>query len=261
MAGATVVTGLGMPDLVLLAALGLVCGIGITALGPGGVLASIALFALTGLTPAQVAGTAIVTHIATGALGTAVYTRSGQLRDPGTRRTALLLAGAALAGTPIGVLVNTVISGRTFGLLLGVFVAGVATLVLYRQRRPPATRPPAQPRTLIVVAVGVGVAAAAGMFGIGGPMLTVPLLVALRVPILSALAAAQAQSVIIASIGTVGYLTQGAVNWPLAALVGVPELAGVLFGWAIARALPTRTLTYALIYIFLGFSPYLDLHR
>lgn len=250
-----------MPDLVLLGVLGLVCGIGITALGPGGVLATIALFALTTLTPAQVAGTAIVTHVATGALGTAAYTRSGQLRDPGTRRTALVLAGAALAGTPVGVLVNTVISGRAFGLLLSVFVAGVATLVLYRQRRAPADRPPAQPRTLTVAAVGLGVAAAAGMFGIGGPMLTVPLLVALRVPVLSALAAAQAQSVIIAGTGTVGYLTQGAVNWPLAALVGVPELVGVLIGWAIARALPTRTLTYALVAVLFGLSPYLALHR
>ena len=254
-------TGLSVPDLVLLAVLGLVSGIGITALGPGGVLATIALFALTGLTPAQVAGTAIVTHVATGALGTAAYTRSGQLRDPGTRRTAVLLAGAALVGTPVGVLVNTVISGRVFGLLLSVFVAGVATLVLYRQRRAPAARPPAQPRTLTVVALGLGVAAAAGMFGIGGPMLTVPLLVALRVPVLSALAAAQAQSVIIAGTGTVGYLTQGAVNWPLAVLVGVPELAGVLIGWAIARALPTRALTYALVAVLFGLSPYLALHR
>lgn len=249
-----------MPDLVLLAVLGLISGIGITALGPGGVLATIALFALTGLTPAQVAGTAIVTHIATGALGTAAYTRSGQLRDPGTRRTALLLAGAALAGTPVGVLVNTVISGRTFGLLFSVFVAGVAALVLYRQRRAPAVRPPAQPRTLTVVTLGLGVAAAAGMFGIGGPMLTVPLLVALRVPVLSALAAAQAQSVIIAGTGTVGYLTQGAVNWPLAVLVGVPELAGVLIGWIVARALPTRALTYALVAVLFGLSPYLALH-
>jgi hypothetical protein len=48
------------------------------------VCSTIALFALTGLAPAQVAGTAIVTHVATGALGTAAYTRSGQLRDPGT---------------------------------------------------------------------------------------------------------------------------------------------------------------------------------
>jgi hypothetical protein len=44
-------TGLSPLDLILLAVLGLVRGSGITALGPGGVLATIALFALTGPDP------------------------------------------------------------------------------------------------------------------------------------------------------------------------------------------------------------------
>ncbi|WP_153182956.1 sulfite exporter TauE/SafE family protein, partial [Streptomyces sp. E5N298] len=92
------------------------------------------------------------------------------------------------------------------------------------------------------------------------PMLTVPLLVALGVPVLESLAAAQAQSVVIAGVGTVGYLAQGAVDWPLAVLVGVPELAGVLLGWRIAHALPTRHLKFALIATLLALAPYLALH-
>lgn len=252
--------GLGVPVLVLLAVVGLVCGIGITALGPGGVLATIGLYALTGLTPPQVAGTAIVTNIAAGLLGAVVYTKSGQLRDPQTRRTAVLLAAVAVVGTPLGVLINSAISGRVFGLLLGAFVAGTAVLVWYRDRRAPAVDTPAQPGTMVVLAVGFGVATAAGMFGIGGPMLTVPLLVALRVPVLGALAAAQAQSVVIGSVGTIGYLSQGAIDWPLAALVGVPALVGAFLGWVIARALPTRALKYALLVSLLAVAPYLALH-
>ncbi|MET7323702.1 sulfite exporter TauE/SafE family protein [Streptomyces sp. NPDC005549] len=91
-------------------------------------------------------------------------------------------------------------------------------------------------------------------------MLTVPLLVALGVPVLESLAAAQAQSVVIAGVGTAGYLAQGAVDWPLAVLVGVPELAGVLLGWRIAHALPTRHLKYALIATLFALAPYLALH-
>jgi uncharacterized protein len=252
--------GLGVPVLILLAVVGLVCGIGITALGPGGVLATIGLYALTDLTPAQVAGTAIVTNIAAGVLGAVVYTKSGQLRDPQIRRTAVLLAATAVVGTPLGVLINSAISGRVFGLLLGFFVAGTAVLVWYRDRHAPATDAPAQPRAAVVIAIGFGVATAAGMFGIGGPMLTVPLLVALRVPVLGALAAAQAQSVVIGSVGTIGYLAQGAIDWPLAALVGVPALVGALVGWVIARALPTRALKYALLASLLAVAPYLALH-
>ena len=251
--------GLSLPMLVLLVVFGLVGGIGITAVGPGGVLPTIGLFALTGLSPAEVAGTAIVTHVATGALGTAAYTRSGQLREPETRRTALILSATAVVATPVGVLINGAVSKRAFGLVLGVLVALVAGLVWYRERRRPAgtlAHPPAP----LVVGLGFATAAASGVIGIGGPMLTVPLLVALGVPVLEALASAQAQSVVIAGVGTAGYLAHGAIDWSLAALVGLPELAGVLLGWKIAHALPTRSLKYALVVSLFAVAPYLALH-
>lgn len=247
--------GLSIPVLVSLGVLGLVGGIGITAVGPGGVLPTIGLFALTELSPAEVAGTAIVTHIATGALATAAYTRSGQLREPETRRSALILAGAAVVGTPLGVLINTVVSKRAFGLVLGVFVALVAALVWYREHhRSPTTR--AHPSAVVMVPLGLVVAVASGIVGIGGPMLAVPLLVAIGVPVLESLAAAQVQSIVVAGVGTLGYLVHDAVNWPLAALVGIPELAGVLLGWKVAQAVPTRKLKYALIITLFALAPY-----
>lgn len=245
--------------LVVLALLGLVGGIGITALGPGGVLPTIGLFALTGLSPAQVAGTAIVTHVATGALGTAAYQRSGQLREPVTRRTAAVLAGTAVLGTPVGVLINSRVSERTFGQILGVFVGVVALLLWYREVRPTAGRR-AHPHPAAVAVLGFGVAVASGIVGIGGPMLTVPLLIGLGAPVLESLASAQAQSVVIAGVGTVGYLAHGSVDWGLAALVGIPELVGVVIGWKIAQALPTRTLKIVLIVVLLALAPYLALH-
>ncbi|WP_028921680.1 sulfite exporter TauE/SafE family protein [Pseudonocardia acaciae] len=248
-----------MTVLVALALFGFVGGVGITAVGPGGILPTIGLFALTGLPPAVVAGTAIVTHVATGALGTAAYARSGHLREPGTRRVALVLAATAVIGTPAGVLVNTLVSKRVFGLMLGVFVALVAALVWYRERHRPSTAP-ARPSTPVVAGLGFAVALAAGIVGIGGPMLTVPLLVSLGVPVLESLASAQAQSVVIAGVGTLGYLAQGAIDWPLAALVGIPELAGVLLGWKIARSLPTRRLKLALVVTLFALAPYLALH-
>ncbi|WP_217168165.1 sulfite exporter TauE/SafE family protein [Streptomyces sp. AC512_CC834] len=250
---------MSVPVLIALGLLGLVGGVGITAVGPGGVLPTIGLFALTGLTPAEVAGTAVVTHVATGALASAAYTRSGQLREPRTRRTALVLAVSAVAGTPLGVMVNSYVSKRMFGLVLGVFVATVAGLVWFRERRGTATSR-AHPTTAVVAGLGFAVAVAAGIVGIGGPMLTVPLLVALGVPVLESLASAQAQSVVIAGVGTLGYVAHGAVDWPLAVLVGVPELAGVLLGWRIAHALPTRHLKYALITTLFALAPYLALH-
>ncbi|MFI6522203.1 sulfite exporter TauE/SafE family protein [Spirillospora sp. NPDC050679] len=254
-----------MATLIVLALFGLVGGIGITALGPGGVLPTVGLFTLTDLSPAEVAGTAIVTHIATGVLATAAYTRSGQLREPGTRRTALVLSAAALVGTPVGVVVNTAVSERAFGLVLAALVAGAAVLLWHRERRDQRERQSAaatraHPSVLPVAGVGAGVALVAGIVGVGGPMLTVPLLIVLGLPVLEALAAAQAQSIVIASAGAAGYLVHGSVDWTLAAVVGAPELLGVLLGWKIAQRLPTRTLKKALIVVLLALAPYLALH-
>ncbi|GHJ41691.1 sulfite exporter TauE/SafE family protein [Streptomyces sp. TS71-3] len=253
------------PDALTLASLalfGLAGGVGITAVGPGGVLPTIGMFLMTPLSPAGVAGTAIVTHVATGALGTAAYTRSGQLRDPVTRRTAVVLSASALAGTPVGVLLNTVVSGRGFGILLACAVTVTAGLVWLRERRTAAAGTVEEavhvPLAWTVV-VGAGVAVAAGLFGLGGPMLSVPLLVVCGIPVLSALAAAQAQSVVIASVGTVGYVLHGSVDWTLAVVVGVPELVGVIVGWRIAHAVPARKLKFALVGTLLALAPYLAL--
>ncbi|MGY0021779.1 sulfite exporter TauE/SafE family protein [Streptomyces sp. YJ-C3] len=254
---------------VLLAVAGLLGGIGITALGPGGVLPTIGLFLFSDLTPSGVAGTAIVTHVATGLLGTAAYVRSGQLRAVGARRCAAVLAGVAVVGAPLGVLCNTLVAGRGFGILLACAVAVTGILVWVREGRSPAAPPaglllpdapdPGVPMARTVV-IGVVVAFAAGLFGLGGPMLSVPLLVVAGLPVLVALAAAQAQSIVIASVGTVAYAAHGDVQWVPAAVVGIPELAGVLIGWRIARALPARRLKFALVAFLLALAPFLALH-
>ncbi|NDU75373.1 TSUP family transporter, partial [Actinomadura sp. DSM 109109] len=118
-------TGLEPVAVAGLVLLAVAAGVGITAVGPGGVLVTAGLFALAPLSPAQVAGTALVTNVATGVLGTAVYTRSGQLREPVTRRAAVLLCGGAVAGTPVGVLLNGLVTGRVFGVLLGALHSNV----------------------------------------------------------------------------------------------------------------------------------------
>jgi uncharacterized membrane protein YfcA len=246
--------------LVLLMLMGLVGGIGITAVGPGGVLPTIGLVILTDLSPASVAGTSIVTHIGTGIVGTAAYTRSGQLREPDTRRVAALLAAAAVAGTPLGVLANSWVEGDVFAVLLAVAVAVVGVLVWVREhhlRREESLAPLAAP---LVLGVGLGVALVAGLFGLGGPMLSVPLLVICGLPVRRALGAAQAQSVVIAAVGTAGYLAQGTIDWPLAFAIGVPELAGVLIGWRVAHAVSSRQLKYALAIVLVSLTPYLALH-
>jgi uncharacterized membrane protein YfcA len=227
----------------------LIAGIGITAIGPGGVLLTIALFAITDLSPAEVAGTAIITHIGTGIAGTLAFVRSGQLRQPQTRNLAKILAISAVVGTPLGVFINSQVSTRQFGVLLAVFVMAIGATVLIREFRGlPAsgTGTHIPPGKGMQSAIGSTVATISGMFGLGGPMIAVPVLVITGVPMLGALAAAQAQSVIVSITGTVVYLSQGAIDWPLAILTGIPELIGVWLGWKIAHAVPRRLPVVAL---------------
>jgi uncharacterized membrane protein YfcA len=121
--------------IVIILLVSLLGSIGITAIGPGGVLVTIALFTFTDLSPAEIAGTAIVTHIGTGIAGSLAYLRSGQLREPRTRRLSAVMAIVAIIGTPLGVLVNARVSSQQFGVLLAVFVMLVRASVLAQERQ------------------------------------------------------------------------------------------------------------------------------
>jgi len=247
---------------VALAAIGLIGGIGISSVGPGGILPTIGLFVLTPLAPAAVAGTAIVTHVATGIAGAAAYRRSEHLTRPATLRIAMILAAAAVPGVPLGIAANSHISAHGFGLVIAAIAASVAVLLWYRSSRPAGrvASPDARPMAAVAI-VGLLVSVASGLIGIGGPMLTVPLLALLGVPMLDAVAASQVQAVAVSGIGSIGYATSGSIDWPLAVVIGIPEVVGVLIGWRIARAVPARALTITLIVALLALTPYLALHR
>lgn len=237
----------GIGSTLLMAGFGLVAGIGITAVGPGGVLVTVGLFLASDLSPAQIAGTAIVTHLVTGSVGSLAYHRSGQLRHLATRRIALILALTAAVGTPVGVLVNATASGTFFGALLAAFLVVVAVLVWRRSPRDGVDDRHPHHRPALLIALGLGIAVVGGMFGVGGPLLTVPLLVLAGTPVLYALGASQVQSVVVAGVGTLSYLGRGTIDWRLALVVGVPELCGVMIGWKIAHAVPSPVLRRAMI--------------
>ena len=276
--------------LILLALFGFAGGVGTTALGPGGVLVTIGLFLFSGLPPAAISGTAIATNVGSATLGTGAFARSGQLRGRETRRIAAVLIAAAVVGTPLGVLVNAHISGGAFGILLGVCVAAIGVLLFVRERQRraasapaasapaasaptaaaptapgPAARPArahdAMPAPSIVLPLGLAVALVSGLFGLGGQLLSVPLLISIGAPMLPALGAAQAQSIVIAGIGTVGYAIRGAIAWPLVLVVGVPLVVGALAGWRLTQTVPTERLRSLLALALIVTGAYLILHN
>lgn len=235
-----------------LVVLALVAGVGISTLGSGGVLVTVALFTLVPITSAEVAGTASVTFAAAGLLSAVVYNRSGEFEYGHAREIAAVLSASGIAGALVGSGANLlVLPDRVFGYLLSLFIACIGVLIVYREviGLEPTDRIETgsdRTRRLLVGSIGVGVGVLAGLLGVGGPIVAVPVLVALGVPILVSVAVAQVQAVFVSGFATAAYLTAGAVSIPLALLIGIPQLVGVVLGWRVAHLIEPRRLRITL---------------
>ena len=234
----------------LLVIIALLAGVGITAIGPGGIFLTIALYALLPIDPPVIAGTASATFVATGILGSYIYTRSGELSGRPAWRLALWLGGTSVLGALAGTVLNPLLPKRTFGILLGLFSMAVGALIAYREVRGLTPRTSVSIETgrgkVIITAIGFLIGLSGALLGVGGPVLAVPALVILGVPMLLAVAVAQVQSIWIAAFATLGYAAQGAVSWSLALLVGLPQLVGALAGWWLAQRTSPRRLKIVL---------------
>lgn len=253
------IAGVDGTTALVLVVIAFLAGIGITAIGPGGIFTTVALAGLTAIPSSTVAGTAHLTFVATGLLGSAAYLRSGEFAEGRGRALTIVLSGASALGAIAGALVNTTLSDELFGLLLGGFCVAVGGVIAYRERRGlgPATvlDPGTRPGQLAVGAVGLAIGLLGGLLGVGGPVVAVPALVVLGVPMLLALAAAQVQSIVLSSTAASTYLAAGAVSLPLAGLVGLPQLAGVLVGWQVAHHVDARRLKAGLSVVLVAVGP------
>lgn len=93
--------------------------------------------------------------------------------------------------------------------------------------------------------VGIGVVAGlfAAMFGIGGGVVIVPLLMLVaRMPPRMAAATSLAALILTSLIGVVRYAGTGHVDWIAAILIGFPAVVGVLIGIRFQRRLPAEWL-------------------
>jgi uncharacterized membrane protein YfcA len=97
-----------------------------------------------------------------------------------------------------------------------------------------------------LVLIGLAAGFFSALFGVGGGIVVVPLLVlALGYAVRPATGTSLAAIVIIALVGTIAYGVRGEVEPGYAALVGLPAAAGALAGAALQQRLASRTLVYA----------------
>jgi uncharacterized protein len=97
-----------------------------------------------------------------------------------------------------------------------------------------------------LVLIGVVAGFFSALFGVGGGIVVVPLLVlALGYPVRPATGTSLAAIGIIALVGTIAYGLRGEVDAGYAALIGLPAAAGALAGTTLQQRLASQTLVYA----------------
>lgn len=230
-----------MPDLLLLFAAAFGVGVLIGAAGIGGVLLIPAFTAFAGLTLHQAMATALFTFFFTGVAGTIAFHRRGSIDWSATAPVCLGAVPFAFAGAWL----NSRASAALLALLLAAIIifAGVYALAAWRGAGTPVfnARPVAQ-RTLLAL-LGAFVGLGAGLTGVGGPVLSVPLMVLAGFPVLACIGTGQVIQIVAAASGTLANLQFGAIDFSLGMPVVVLEVGGVLAGVRIAHAvnpLPLR---------------------
>ncbi len=232
-----------MTDLawLLLSAFGVGALIG--AVGIGGILLIPALSAFAGLPIHSAMATALFTFTFTGIAGTIMFQRRGSIDWKITRP---VLIGAVFFSF-IGAWVNSLTGAGALAVLLAgiIIFAGVYTLATWHGMHAPAFdgRWPAQ--RLLLLAIGSVVGFGSGLTGVGGPVLSVPLMVLCGFAALAAIGTSQVIQIVAAISGTLGNLKYGHVDFGIAATVTLVEIAGVLLGAWVAHAVNAGVLRKA----------------
>ena len=209
-------------------------GVMVGMVGVGGVLLPPGLVTLGGLGPHAATATSTWAFLFTGVVGTAAYTWRGVVPWPMLARLAVGLVPAAF----LGAAANALLPAPVVLLVLALLTLLVGVRQLLRSRVAGSDR---EPGTLALVAVGVGVGFTCALTGTGGPVLLVPVLLALGVAPVRAVAVSQAAQLAVVVPASAGYLHAGVTDVRLGSLLGALAAAGTVVGAVVAtRMRPAR---------------------
>jgi len=219
-----------------LGAAGSVIGIAIGSTGIGGVLlVPFLIYALDRSAPFAVA-LALFSFLWSGLVAAGLYARHGSI----AWREAAWLSLAALPGAYLGAHALGLISPMLLEFLIAALIVVGATNAL---RAPPndgvIARPPGRGMLLLLGAI---TGAGSALMGASGAFILVPLLVALRQPVLPAIGLGQAIQVPIAAVASLGNWQAGRVDVREGVVLAVALSLGIAAGTPLAHKLPQRAL-------------------
>ena len=212
----------------------------IGAVGIGGVLLIPALTAFAALPIQTAMATALFTFTFTGIVGTWLFQRRGSIDWPVARPVLL----TAVVFAFFGAWANSIARPRALALILAgiIIFAGVYTLATWRGLQQPPFHDRPQAKRIVLLAVGAIAGFGSGLTGVGGPALSVPLMVLLGFPALVSIGVSQVIQIAAALSGTLGNLRFGSIDFGIAGVVTVLEIGGVMVGVRVAHAVGAAVL-------------------
>lgn len=229
--------------------------------GVAGFLLPILFVNYNRLTTGQALALSFLCFAVSGVIGAFNYRRKGQL----DLRTGLQLGLGSLVGAALGAAANQLLPAGAVKTLLYAVVLLSGLSILFRQladqrrKKPAASRPL---RSVALAALGLITGALCALSGAGGPVVVMPLLVALGMDAKEAVGIALLDSVFIAlpAIGVYG-LQGGFIGlWTLTVLCAVAHGVGVAVGSATSQLVPQKGLKRGVAVFSICFSLYMLLH-
>ena len=208
------------------------------AVGIGGVLLIPALMIFSRLPVHEAAATALFSFFFTGLLGSWLFSRRGTIEW----RVALPVCLGAFVFSLAGAAVGGQVSATILIWVIAIVLLGAGMYILrpvaYADAKSYAEKK--QPRRKALFGVGIAAGFGAGLSGAGGPVFSVPIMLALQFDPLIAVGTGQVVQIASSLSGSLGNLAYGTIQYGLAIPVTLAELAGVVAGVRIAHSVPAR---------------------
>jgi len=222
-------------SLALLGLCSVIVGLLVGAVGIGGILLVPTMTYLLGFDLHTAIAAAMFAYVFAGIAG-AHYFLTHRLIEG---KTAFYLFCGAAPGGLTGALVAAYVPATVLSLLIAALVAFAGVDAL-RQRGARAERSAPLP-ALALVAIGFVTGTACAMSGAGGPLVLIPILVALRMPAFAAVGLGQTVQIPIGLLATAGNVANGKLDFLVGAILAAGLVAGVTFGARLAsRVHPER---------------------
>lgn len=214
-------------------------GLLIGSVGIGGVLLVPTLTLLTGISVYDAIPACMLSFLATGIVGAAVFARHGSMRWS----MALWICAGAVPAAYMGAVFLLSIPATAVKLLIaGLMVfAGIDALRdsnRIRVRQGNIGR-------LALVGLGLVTGFGSAISGTGGPLILVPLAIFLGIPVLTAVGLSQAIQIPIATFASIGNWMQDNLNVGLGITIASVMVVGTLVGATLVHRVPTEPIKKA----------------